>query len=251
MAAAADSDKKTTFREYYEALLIAIIFVNFARIFVFQAFKIPTGSMEDNLKIGDHIIVNKFIYGPAVAGPLSALFPLRDVARGDIVVFRYPLQPDTDFVKRVIGLPGDTVSIRDKRVSINGRPLDEPYVVYDDPRIYPDQQFLPEPYRSRDQFGPFVVPEGQYFAMGDNRDRSSDSRYWGTVPRPLIKGRAFMVYWSFDREPPPPGAAAKERAHELVNVLLHFFSDTRWSRTFFIVDSKDHYTPGISTYGNE
>jgi signal peptidase I len=251
MAAAADSDKKTTFREYYEALLIAIIFVNFARIFVFQAFKIPTGSMEDNLKIGDHIIVNKFIYGPAVAGPLASLFPLRDIVRGDIVVFRYPLQPDTDFVKRVIGLPGDTVTIRDKRVSINGKPLDEPYVVYDDSRTYPNQQFLPEPYRSRDQFGPFVVPDGQYFAMGDNRDRSSDSRYWGTVPRSLIKGRAFMVYWSFDREPPPPGSPAKERAHELVNVLLHFFSDTRWSRTFFVVDSKYHFTPGISTYGNE
>lgn len=249
MAAAADSDRKSTFREYYEALLIAIIFVNFARIFVFQAFKIPTGSMEDNLKIGDHIIVNKFIYG--ADGPLSALFPMRDVERGDVVVFRYPLQPDTDFVKRVVGMPGDTVTIRDKRVLINGRLLEEPYVLYDDLRVYPNQEFLPEPYRSRDQFGPFVVPQGEYFAMGDNRDRSSDSRYWGTVPRSLIKGRAFMVYWSFDQEPPPPGSPPVARLKELANVVLHFFSDTRWHRTFYVVDSRYHYTPGISSYGNE
>src|SRR3954466_5636897 len=99
-----DTEKKSTVREYYEALLIAVIFVNFARIFVFQAFKIPTGSMEDNLKVGDHIIVNKFIYGPDAPGPLDKLIPLRDVRRGDIIVFRYPLQPDTDFVKRVIGM---------------------------------------------------------------------------------------------------------------------------------------------------
>src|SRR5437879_9590331 len=109
--AAERTQKKSTFREYYEALLIAVIFVNFARIFVFQAFKIPTGSMEDNLKVGDHIIVNKFIYGPAPRPWLKA-FPLRDIKRGDIIVFRYPLQPETDYVKRVIGLPGDTLIVR-------------------------------------------------------------------------------------------------------------------------------------------
>ena len=119
--AADEVQKKSTFREYYEALLIAVIFVNFARIFVFQAFKIPTGSMEDNLKVGDHIIVNKFIYGPT-SPAWQRLFPLRDIRRGDIIVFRYPLQPDTDFVKRVIGMPGDILEIRDKKVvSINGK----------------------------------------------------------------------------------------------------------------------------------
>ena len=132
MAAADETDKKSTIREYYEALLIAIIFVNFARIFVFQAFKIPSGSMEDNLKIGDHLVVNKFIYGPKGEGALTGLFPLRDVERGDIIVFRYPLQPDIDFVKRAIGLPGDTIEIHDKVVSVNGKRLDEPYVVLDD-----------------------------------------------------------------------------------------------------------------------
>ncbi len=239
-----DTDKKSTFREYYEALLIAVIFVNFARIFVFQAFKIPTGSMEDNLKIGDHIIVNKFIYGPN--GAMGGLLPIRDVRRGDIIVFRYPLQPDTDFVKRVIGMPGDTIEVRDKVVSINGKPQDEPYVIHEDPQIYPQQPALPEPYRSRDQFGPYTVPPDSYFAMGDNRDKSSDSRYWGTVPRSMIKGRAFMVYWSFRGEPPPPGSPPAARFKELGSVVFHFFDRTRWQRTFFIVDSKYHFTPEIS-----
>lgn len=237
--------KKSTAREYYEALLIAVIFVNFARIFAFQAFKIPTGSMEDNLKVGDHIIVNKFIYGPA--GPLGAkLFPLREIKRGDIIVFRYPLQPDTDFVKRVIGMPGDIVEVRDKIVSINGKPTVEPYVIHDDPTIYPPRPALPEPYRSRDQFGPYTVAPGSYFAMGDNRDRSSDSRYWGTVPRSMIKGRAFMVYWSFEGTPPSPDAPFMERIKELASVVVHFFTRTRWERTFFIVDSKYHYSPSRS-----
>lgn len=240
-----ETQKKSTFREYYEALLIAVIFVNFARIFVFQAFKIPTGSMEDNLKVGDHIVVNKFIYGP-VSPPWEKLFPLREIRRGDIIVFRYPLQPDTDFVKRVIGMPGDTLEIRNKVVSINGKALDEPYVIHEDSQVFPAQPALPEPYRSRDQFGPYTVPAGQYFAMGDNRDRSSDSRYWGTVPRPMIKGRAFMVYWSFASTPPPPDSPPAERLKELAGVLIHFFTRTRWERTFFIVDSKYHFTPGRS-----
>ncbi|HEX7190725.1 MAG TPA: signal peptidase I [Thermoanaerobaculia bacterium] len=239
--AAADDQRKSTVREYYEALLIAVIFVNFARIFVFQAFKIPTGSMEDNLKVGDHIIVNKFIYGPAPN--MGGLLPLREVKRGDIIVFRYPLQPDTDFVKRVIGMPGDSVEIRDKVVSVNGKALNEPYVIHEDPQIYPLQPALPEPYRSRDQFGPYKVPEGQYFAMGDNRDRSSDSRYWGTVPRTMIKGRAFMVYWSFRGTPPPADAPPSDRVKELFGVVIHFFTRTRWDRTFLIVDSHYHYHP--------
>src|SRR5437870_868643 len=243
MAVTDDSQQKSTVREYYEALLIAVIFVNFARIFVFQAFKIPTGSMEDNLKVGDHIIVNKFIYGPT-APPWQKLLPLRDIRRGDIIVFRYPLQPDTDFVKRVIGLPGDVIELRDKVVYVNGKGLDEPYVIHEDPMLYPARRPaeppLPEPFRSRDQFGPYSVAPNSYFAMGDNRDRSSDSRYWGTVPRSMIKGRAFMVYWSFDFKgtPPPPDAPPIERVKELLHVAWRFLPDTRWPRTFFIVDSK-------------
>ncbi|HEX8255071.1 MAG TPA: signal peptidase I [Thermoanaerobaculia bacterium] len=251
MAAAAESDTKSTAREYYEALLIAIIFVNFARIFVFQAFKIPTPSMEDNLKVGDHLIVNKFLYGPKGDGLLSSLFPLRDVERGDIIVFRYPENPEIDYVKRVIGLPGDVITVQSKKVSVNGVPLDEPYTLYDDPGVYPDNEALPASFRSRDHFGPFKVPDDQYFAMGDNRDHSSDSRFWGGVPRSHIKGRAFMVYWSYAGDPPAASASAATRLRELGNVTKNFFSQTRWQRTFYIVDSKYHFTPGLTTDGNE
>src|SRR3954468_23298388 len=245
--AAADDQRKSTLREYYEALLIAVIFVNFARIFVFQAFKIPTGSMEDNLKVGDHIIVNKFIFGSGTN--LGGLIPLRDIGRGDIIVFRYPKDPDTDFVKRVIGLPGDVVEIHDKKVFVNGHELNEPYVVHEDATTYPPRDALPEPYRSRDQYRPFTVGADEYFAMGDNRDRSSDSRYWGTVPRSLIKGRAFMVYWSFEGTPASPEAPPSERIKELLGVAVHFFTKSRWERTFFIVDSKYHFTPGLTPEG--
>src|SRR3954462_14217933 len=123
-----ETQKKSTIREYYEALLIAVIFVNFARIFTFQAFKIPTGSMEDNLKVGDHIIVNKFIYGPGTA--LGGMLPLRDIKRGDIIVFRYPLNPETDYVKGGTGPPGARVEVKDKIFSINGKPMNEPYVIH-------------------------------------------------------------------------------------------------------------------------
>jgi signal peptidase I len=126
---------------------------------------------------------------------------------------------------------------------VNGTALNEPYVLHDDPQVYPLQPALPEPYRSRDQFGPFKVPAGQYFAMGDNRDRSSDSRYWGTVPRTMIKGRAFMVYWSFRGTPPPADAPPSDRLKELLGVVVHFFTRTRWDRTFLIVDSHYHYHP--------
>jgi signal peptidase I len=243
-----ETEKKSTVREYYEALLIAVIFVNFARIFAFQAFKIPSGSMEDNLKVGDHIIVNKFIYGP-VSPSWQKLLPLRDIRRGDIIVFRYPLQPETDFVKRAIGLPGDVIEVRNKVVHVNGKALDEPYVLHEDPMIFPARRPgeppLPEQYALRDQFGPYTVAPGTYFAMGDNRDRSSDSRYWGTVPRSMIKGRAFMVYWSFDLKGRTVAVDAPtvEKAKELLHVVWRFFPDTRWSRTFFIVDSKYHFTP--------
>lgn len=245
MAAAAESEKKSTIREYFEALLIAIVFVNFARIFAFQAFKIPSGSMEDNLKIGDHIIVNKFIYGPEIPA-LRGLVPLRDVRRGDVIVFRYPADPSQDYVKRVVALPGERIDIRNKKVFIDGKLLDEPYVLFSDERVH----HVNHPYSTRDQFGPFVVPRGEYFAMGDNRDNSHDSRFWGTVPRSMIKGRAFMVYWSFDMRP-VSGATPRERIEELGKVVWYLFSKTRWERTFFIVDSTYHYTPGISAYGNE
>ena len=249
--AVADEREKSTIREYWEALLIAIVFVNFARVFVFQAFKIPSGSMEDNLKVGDHIIVNKFIYGPTGNSLLSKLVPLRDIRRGDIVVFRSPEDPQIDFVKRVVGLPGETIAVRRKKVLVDGKVLDEPYVVFIDNKTFPNNQFLPEQYRLRDNVGPLTIPPGQYFVMGDNRDNSRDSRFWGTVPRGSIKGRAFMVYWSFAHRPIDEESTLAQKVKDLGVIAWRFPVDTRWRRTFFIVDSRNHYTPGVSVYGHE
>lgn len=235
----ADSTKSTA-REYCEALLIAIIFVNFARIFAFQAFKIPTGSMIDNLLVGDHIVVNKFIYGSG-RGLLQQCCGFREVRRGDVVVFRYPRDPNVDYVKRVIALPGEIIEIKNKRVSVNGRMLEEPYVVHDDPNTYEYAPDLDQQYQLRDQLGPITVSDGHYFVMGDNRDLSNDSRYWGTVPRSLIKGKALLVYWSFDGKPPLPGSPPMARVRELVAVTVNFFSRTRWERTFFVIDSEYHF----------
>lgn len=233
-----ETHKKSGLRENFEAIVIALIFLNFVRIFTFQSFKIPTGSMIDNLLIGDHLFVNKFIFG--VPGPLEALTPLRGVERGDIVVFRFPEDPSVDYVKRVIALPGESVAIRDKVVYIDGKPLEEPYVVFRDPTVIPASPGLPEPFRSRDQFGPVRIPDGEYFMMGDNRDDSYDSRYWGTVKRPLIKGRPFLIYWSFASAPPDPSQPPNLLA-TLIDVVANFYSKTRWDRMFFIVDSRYHY----------
>jgi signal peptidase I len=235
-----DDNPHSTVREYYESLVIVAVFVTFARIFVFQTFKIPTPSMEDNLLVGDHIIVNKFIYGAAEHPVIRRLFGFREVRRGDTIVFRYPRDLDSDYVKRVVGLPGETVTIRNKQVHINGRPLEEPYATFSDAQVYP-REGMPEPYRSRDQFGPYRVPDGTYFAMGDNRDASYDSRYWGPVPRELIKGKPLLVYWSFRGEPLLPGSPVGAKVKELVGVALKFIPNTRWDRTFFIIDSRYHY----------
>lgn len=236
--------KKTVWRESFEAFLIAVIFVNFVRIFAFQAFKIPTGSMIDNLLVGDHIIVNKFAYGPHERGPITSLLPFREIERGDVVVFRYPEDPTVDFVKRVIGLPGETIDIRDKEVLVNGERLQEDYTVFLDPVVVPDKPMLPM--RIRDQFGPERIPDGSYFVMGDNRDHSNDSRFWGPVPAGMIKGRAVMVYWSFEGEPTRSGASLGARLRELGSVGRHFFSRTRWERTFFVVDSEYHYQSDLN-----
>lgn len=231
--------RKGVARDYYESLLIAFIFVNFVRIFVFQAFKIPSGSMYDNLLVGDHIIVNKFVFGANASD--GSMWPLRQVHRGDVVIFRYPEEPEIDFIKRVVALPGETVTIRNKEIFVDGELLDEPYKVHLDENIYPVQPALPEPWRSRDQFGPFRVPPGQYFVLGDNRDRSHDSRYWGAVPRDLIKGRALLIYWSFRGVPAAIGSRPAERARELLRVVTGFFPQTRWDRTFMVIGHGYHY----------
>jgi signal peptidase I len=187
--------RKSVAREYFESIVIAVIMALFIRTFVVQAFKIPTGSMEPNLLIGDHLLVNKFIFGPS--GVERMILPIRDLRRGDVVVFKYPEDPERDFIKRVIGLPGDTVELKSHLVHINGKPLDEPYAHYL-PRTASGVLSEETPDDVRDQYGPVVVPADAYFMMGDNRDNSQDSRYWGFLPRSHVKGRALMIYWSIE-----------------------------------------------------
>jgi signal peptidase I len=219
--------KKSTLREYFEAIVTAVILALFVRTWVVQAFKIPTGSMENNLLIGDHLLVNKFVFGPNGAG--SPLLPIDDIRRGDIVVFKYPEDPERDFIKRVIGLPGETVEVRDKKVYIDGRAIDEPYVHYLEPVGHGEVTS----FEARDRYAPVRVPDGHYFVMGDNRDNSQDSRYWGFLPRHYIKGKALVIYWSFDAGPEvSAGGGAGESLSRLLSVVTHFFTRTRWERMF-------------------
>ena len=197
------SFKKSVVREYFESLVIAVVLALFIRTFVVQAFKIPTGSMEPNLLIGDHLLVNKFVFGPTLSAPERAVLPMKDIARRDVIVFKYPEDPERDFIKRVIGLPGDQIEVRHKRVFVNGKRLDEPYVFYmeEPPPLPEDMPPRDQPiYGSdpRESYGPVTVPADHYFVMGDNRDNSQDSRYWGFLPRDYVKGRALVIYWSYD-----------------------------------------------------
>ncbi len=187
--------RKSTAREYFESLVVAVILALFVRTFGFQAFKIPTGSMEPNLLVGDHLLVNKFIFGPSSGRVERALLPMRDVERGEVLVFKFPEDPERDFIKRVIGLPGETIELRSQTILINGAPLLEPYARYTLPR-FDDDDGSQDPRR---RYGPVTVPAGHYFMMGDNRDDSEDSRYWGFLPREYVKGRALFIYWSFER----------------------------------------------------
>jgi len=232
----AEPANKSLLREYLEALLIAVVFATFARTYVVQAFKIPSGSMEQNLLIGDHILVNKFIYGPNGGGFLRRLLPERAVRRGDIVVFKFPQDPSRDFIKRCMGLPGDVIRIVDKVLFVNGKPVhDESYTYHSESVIYPRNLFF-NPNRARDNFGPYTVPAGSYFCMGDNRDNSNDSRFWGPVPEGYIKGRAFLVYWSFDNDSDSvPGQGVWGKLREALRAAMGFFTQTRWERTFRIV----------------
>jgi len=214
---------RSTVREYFESIVITAIIALFATTFVVQAFKIPTGSMENNLLIGDHLLVNKFVYG-LHSGSLSKVLPYKDLRRGDVIVFKYPQNPDVAYVKRLIGLPGERVEMNGHTVTINGTPLEESYVQYiDSGSIY-------------QRYGPFDVPEGQYFAMGDNRDNSQDSRFWGFVPRDHIIGKALVIYWSY--ETPRDEylqTSLKDKLSQFTDVFLNFFVKTRWSRSFKVI----------------
>ncbi|MDA8163766.1 MAG: signal peptidase I [Desulfobacteraceae bacterium] len=195
MATAHDNPRqKSVLREYVEAILIAIILALFIRTFVVQAFKIPSGSMIPTLLVGDHILVNKFIYG--VKNPFTGTtwIGVSEPHRKDVIVFKYPLNPSQDFIKRVIGVEGDRIQVIDKQVYVNGKPFKVPHA------IFLDERDIPGRFSPRDNFGPVVVPPHSLFVMGDNRDNSQDSRYWGFVDLKEVKGKAFMIYWSWNSE---------------------------------------------------
>jgi signal peptidase I len=222
--------KKSTVREYFESIVIAVILALFIRTFVVQAFKIPTGSMEENLLIGDHLLVNKFALGPSLSGVERTMLPMATINRRDVVVFKYPEEPERDFIKRVIGLPGETVELREKKVYINGNQLDEPYAHYLQPAASLSGLHEVTSYDVRERYGPVTVPPDQYFVMGDNRDNSQDSRYWGFLPRGYIKGKALVIYWSYDAD--PADESGEGSVAGMISVFTHFFTRTRWDRMF-------------------
>jgi len=185
-------DKKTILWEYTKAIVTALILALFIRTYFIQAFKIPSGSMIPTLLVGDHILVNKFIYGTKVPFSDKRFLVLRKPARGDIIVFRYPEDPSRDFIKRVIAVGGDVIESRKKAIYVNGKHIEENYVQYT------DASSNPRSFEPRDNFGPYIVPKDKYFMMGDNRDQSYDSRYWGYVDLSDIRGEAIILYWSWD-----------------------------------------------------
>ncbi len=231
-----------------QSLLGTVVIAVFVITFVVQAFQIPSPSMENTLLVGDYLLVNKLCYGKGGVG--DYFMPYREVRRGDIVVFNYPVNPEQHFVKRVIGVPGDRVRLINKQVFVNGVPLKEPYVRFnrpaDDlfrdnfPRLNVTPGLTPEWWvelRKLVEDGQLIVPEGHYFVMGDNRDNSSDSRYWGFVPRSNIVGRPLLIYWSVqssegDVTAPSVGAKLSHFAY----AMTHFFQITRWKRTMRLVN---------------
>ena len=205
-------NKKSSLRENVEAIAIAILLALFIRTFVVQAFKIPSGSMKETLQIGDHILVNKFIYGIKLPFVQKTLIPIKQPRRDDIIVFRYPENPKVDFIKRVVGIEGDVVEVRNKKLYVNDALIDRDYAIHTDPHI------IPAVYNKRDNFGPVIVPKDSLFVMGDNRDNSKDSRFWGFVNLKAVKGKAFMIYWSWN----------KNNSQTLLNYV-------RWDRIFDIL----------------
>lgn len=247
--------KKSSTRDTFESLVVTVILAVFGTTFVLQAFKIPTGSMENTLLIGDHLLVNKFAFA-FHSGALAGLLPYREIRRGDVVVFKYPpsddqTEPGEHFVKRVIGVPGDRIRILHRQVFVNGQAAKEPFVRHSYPdQLRPGDDFPPpasEYLRGASlrwstemqnyvKDGELVVPAGRYFVMGDNREQSWDSRFWGFVPRELISGRPLLIYWSFETPRDEyTRTSLVDRLSQTADLVIHFFSKTRWRRTLGFV----------------
>lgn len=191
-----EEKKKSVFREYTEAIIIAVVLALFIRTFVIQAFKIPSGSMLPTLQIGDHLLVNKFLYGIKVPFTGTLMIPIKDPKHGDVVVFRFPEDRKVDYIKRVIGVPGDKIEIKNKSLVINGTKIEDPH------GHFTSAESLPAGMSPKDNFGPITVPQDKIFVMGDNRDNSYDSRFWGYVDQSDVLGKAIIIYWSWDIKKP-------------------------------------------------
>jgi signal peptidase I len=257
-AGVVEADAKAAKHEHQRGTIaewtVTILLLLFGTTTLVQAFVIPTGSMEDTLLVGDHLLVDKMAYAPA--GPVSKyLLPYTNVKRGDIIVFRFPVDIRQTFVKRVIGVPGDRIRIANKQVYRNGAPVNEPYKFHKTEHVdpyrdnFPSQAYPHLNERALDMLenhvrnGEIVVPPDNYFAMGDNRDNSLDSRYWGFVPRPNIIGKPLIIYWSYDTTTDRLASPTIGIDH-ILDLAQNFFTKTRWRRTFMLIRS---YAPEDAT----
>jgi signal peptidase I len=223
--------RKGVFREWVESLTFTIIFVLVFTSYIAQATQVPTESMKPTILVGDHFFLDKIAFPANYPETIRHHLPRRKVNRLDIIAFKSPTDGNIPFVKRVIGLPGEAIEVKDKSVYINGRKLDEPYKIHVDSTTYSADSWTPDELRVRDNYGPVVVPPNQYFVMGDNRDNSNDSRYWGFVTWDEIIGKPLFVYWSYESDPYIPGdKTLRERLDDYLLVAIHFFDRTRWFR---------------------
>lgn len=227
-----EEQKKSGFREIFELIAEVAVFVFFVMTFVVQAFQIPTGSMEPTLLVGDFLLVNKFIYANTVCGLERKILPRKKIERKDIVVFKWPGDLKMDFVKRVIALEGEKIEVKNKQVYINDKPISELYKVHIESQLSSRDNYYYYDDTIKDNFGPVVVPPGHYFVMGDNRDNSQDSRYWGFLPLSNIKGKPWIVYFSYK---------AEKDAYKKISVLARlkkiamFIPMARWKRILLVI----------------
>jgi signal peptidase I len=229
--------QKGALREWVESLLFTVIFVLLFTSYVAQATQVPTESMKPTILVGDHFFLDKVAFPANYPVVIRGYLPHRSIHRLDIIAFKSPTDGNIPFVKRVIGLPGETVEVKAKAVYINGRKLDEPYKIHVDSTVYSSDPWTPEDLKIRDNFGPVVVPKDDYFVMGDNRDNSNDSRYWGFVTWDEIIGKPLFVYWSYESDPYVPGERTfREWLDGYATVALHFFDRTRWFRIGTMVE---------------
>jgi signal peptidase I len=223
-------------KEYLESFAIALIFALIVKCSVVEAYKIPSGSMEDTLLVGDFLLANKFIYGAKLPIPFTNIHlpALRDPKPGDIVIFKYPRNPKVNYIKRCVAVEGQTVEIKDKILYVDGKKFPNPPLSkYTDPRTRPQGR---DP---RDNFGPYKIPKGHLFMMGDNRDNSADSRYWGTLPRELVMGKAMIIHWSWSPDPQAPAVRGSDPLSIPKNIgynVLHFPNRVRWNRLFTTIN---------------